>query len=78
MVANSILKQLIISEYHTEVCHKGGSYANGRTSIFHISHDNVKKVVPERKQFFLANVMCLILILTSYISRSLIMHFVSD
>ena len=33
-----------------EVYHKGGSNANGRTSIFNVNHDYVKKVVPERKQ----------------------------
>ena len=52
MIANSILKQTIIQEYHTGVYQKGGSNANGRTLIFDVSHDYVKKVVPERKQCF--------------------------
>ena len=55
MIASSILKHIVILEYHTGVYHKGGSNANGRTSIFDVSHyfdvsyDYVKKVVPERK-----------------------------
>ena len=70
MIAKSILKQLIIPEYPMGVYHKGGSNANGRNSIFDISHDYVKKVVPERKRFvFLANV---ILISTSCRSRTLV------
>ena len=55
MIANSILKQLIIPEYHTGVYHKGSSNANGRTSIFDVSNDYVKKVVPERKQCFFSS-----------------------
>ena len=47
--------------------------ANGRTSIFDVSYDFVKKGVFERKQcFFLANAITLILILTSYRSRALV------
>ena len=46
------LKQLIIPEYHMGVYHKVGYNANGRTSIFDVSHDYVKNVVPERKQCF--------------------------
>ena len=57
VLANRILKQLSIPEYYMGVYHKGGSNANGRTSILDASHDYVKKVVPERS---------LILILTSY------------
>ena len=34
------------------VYHKWGSNANGRPAIFDVSHDFVKKVVPERKQCF--------------------------
>ena len=34
MIANGTLKQLIISEYHMGVYHKGGSNSNGKTSIF--------------------------------------------
>ena len=52
MIANIILKQLIIPEYHMGVYHKGSSNANGRTSIFDVSHDYVKKDVPKRKPFF--------------------------
>ena len=52
MLANSILQQLIISECHMVVYHKGGSIENARTSIFDVSHDYVKKIVPERKQCF--------------------------
>ena len=52
MIANRILKQLIIPEYHTGVYHKGSSNANGRTLIADVSHDYVKKVVPERKRCF--------------------------
>ena len=48
---------------------KGGSNAHSRTSIFDVSHDYVKKVVPERK---LADVIFLKLILTSYRSRTLV------
>ena len=55
MIANSILKQLIIPEYHTGVNHKGGSNANGRISIFDVSHDYVKKVAPERNNTFSSN-----------------------
>ena len=52
------------------VYHKGGSTANGRNPISDISHDYVRKVLSERKQFvFLANVIFFILILTSYRSR---------
>ena len=48
MVANSILKQLIISGYYMGVYHKGGSNANDKTSIFDVRHDYVKKqVMPE-------------------------------
>ena len=66
IIANSILKQLIIPEYHMGVYHKGGSNANDRSSIFDVSHDNFKKVVPEGKQcFFLGNVIFLVLILAS-------------
>ena len=54
MIANSILKQVIIPEYRMWVYSKGGSNANGRTSIFDVRHDYVKKVVPERKRCFLA------------------------
>ena len=52
MIANSILKQLIIPEYHTRVYHKGRSNANGRSLIFDVSHDYVNKVVIERKKCF--------------------------
>ena len=52
VIANSILKQIIIPEYHMGVYHKGGINANGRTSIFDVSHSQVKKVVSERKQCF--------------------------
>ena len=51
VIANSTLKQLIIPEYHMGVYLKGGSNANGRTSIFVVSHDYVKAVVSERKHF---------------------------
>ena len=47
MIANSILKHLIILEYHMGVYH-----ANDRTSIFDVSHDYVKKVELERKPCF--------------------------
>ena len=73
MIAISTLKQLIILEHHIGVYHKGGRNANGRPSIFGVSNDFVKKVVFERKQcFFLANAIILILILTSYRSRTLV------
>ena len=49
-IASSILKQQLILEYHIGVYQKGGSNAIGRNSIFDVSHDYVKKVVPERKQ----------------------------
>ena len=52
LVANSIWKQLIIPEYHTGVCHKGGNNASDRNSIFDVSHDYVKKVVSGSKQCF--------------------------
>ena len=52
VIANSILKQLIILEHHMEVYNKGGSNANGRTSIFDVSYYQEKKIVPERKQCF--------------------------
>ena len=41
---------IIILKYHTGVYHKWGSKANGRDSIFAVSHDYEKKAVPERKQ----------------------------
>ena len=34
------------------VYHKGGGNVNGRTSIFDVSHDQVKTVVSERKHWF--------------------------
>ena len=34
------------------VYHKGGNNADERTLIFDVSHDDVKNVVPERKQRF--------------------------
>ena len=52
VIAISTLKQLIILEHHIGVYHKGGRNANGRTSIFDVSHDFVKKFVFERKQCF--------------------------
>ena len=52
MIANIILKQLFIPEYHIGVNHKWGSNANGKTSIFALSNEYLKKVVPERKQCF--------------------------
>ena len=52
MIGNSILKQLIIPEYRTGVYHKWVSNANGRASIFDVSYDYLKKVVPKRKQCF--------------------------
>ena len=39
VITNSILKQLIIPEYHMGVYHKWGSNANGRPAIFDVSHD---------------------------------------
>ena len=73
MIANSILKQLIIPEYHMEVYYKGGSNANGRTSAFDVSHYQVKTVVPERKQCFSSKShIFYILILSSYSSRTLV------
>ena len=52
MIANSILKQQIISEYHMGVNLKGDGNSNDRTSIFDVSHVYVKRVVSERKQCF--------------------------
>ena len=75
VISNNILKQLIIPEYHMGVYQKGGSNANGRTWIFDISHDCVRKVVPEKiKQCFFLAYICifLILMLTSYRSRTLV------
>ena len=57
MIANIILIQLIIQEYHVGVYHKGSSNAIGRTSMFDVSNDYEMKVVPERNNVFLANVM---------------------
>ena len=69
VIENSILKQLIIHECHMGVYYKDGSNEHSRTSIFDVSHDYVKKVVPERK---LADVIFLKLILTSYRSRAVV------
>ena len=52
MIVNSILNQFIIPEYYMGVNHKGDSNANDINSIFDVSHDYVKKVVPERKHCF--------------------------
>ena len=41
VIANSILKLLIIPEYHVGVYHKGSSNANDRTLIFDVSYDYV-------------------------------------
>ena len=60
MIANSILNQFIIPEYHMGVYHKGCDNANDINSIFDVSHDYVKKVVPERKHCFSTNVIFLI------------------
>ena len=62
VIANIILKQLIIPEYHMGVYHKEGSNTNGRTSIFDVSNDYVKRLC--QKGIFLANVIFLILIWT--------------
>ena len=51
MIANSILKQLTISEYHMGVYHKGGSNSNGKTLIFYASHYYVKKLCPKENSF---------------------------
>ena len=53
MIANSILKQLTVSEYHMGVCHKGGSNSNGKTLIFDASHyyNYVKKLCPKENLF---------------------------
>ena len=51
MIANDLLKQLIIPEYNTGVYHKGGINTNGRTSIYDISHDDVKKVLLKNNVF---------------------------
>ena len=72
VIASNTLKQLIIPEYYMGVYHKGGCNANGRTSIFVVGHDYVKKGVFEIKQSFLANAIILILVLTSYRSRTLV------
>ena len=57
VIAYSILNQLVFQEYNMGVYNKRGSNANGRTLIFDVSNDYVKKVVPERNYLFLANVM---------------------
>ena len=51
------LKQLIIPEYHMGVYHKRGSKANGKTSIFNVSHDYAKKLCLKENNDFLANVI---------------------
>ena len=57
VIANSIMKQRIIPEYHTGVYHKGDNNANDRKSIFDVSHDYVyKKVVSKENTVFLADI----------------------
>ena len=72
MIANSSLEQFIIPEYHMKVNHKVGSNTNGIHSIFNVSHEYVKNVVPERKQSLSSKCHILILALTHYISRTLV------
>ena len=49
-------KQYFETTNYSRISHRSlpqrNSNANGRTSIFDVSHDYVKKVVPERKQCF--------------------------
>ena len=52
MIANSILKQLTISDYHMGVYHKGGSNSNGKTLIFDASHYFVKKKLCPKENIF--------------------------
>ena len=53
VITNNILKQLIIPDYYIGVYQKGGSIANGKTSIFvGMTIFFLKKVVPERKNIF--------------------------
>ena len=52
MIANNILKQLTISEYHMGVYHKGGINSNGKTLIFDASHYYVKTSCARKKIFF--------------------------
>ena len=54
------------------VNHKLGNNTNGINSIFNVSHEYVKKVVPERKQSFSSRFHILVLALTNYCSRTLV------
>ena len=68
-------KQHFETAYHShdttcEFITKGGSNANNETSIFDVSHDYVKKLCLKETYFILANVIFLILILTSDCSRN--------
>ena len=49
VMANSILKQLITSEYHMRGYNKGGSNANGKTSIVDVSR---KKTLCPKESLF--------------------------
>ena len=53
------------------VNHKAGSNADGRFSIFAVSHDYEKTLCPEKNKVFLANAIFLILIFTRKRSRTL-------